>query len=73
MGVTEMSFKQVMFFSGCVVAWFVLLPLCIVGGGLALLSYAVFSEVGELVVGDTKGRVDISTAREIARRVCLGY
>jgi hypothetical protein len=70
MGVTEMSFKQVMFFSGCVVAWFVLLPLCIVGGGLALLSYAVFSEVGELV---TKGRVDISTAREIARRVCLGY
>jgi len=67
-----MSFKQVMFYIGCAVAWFVLLPVCIVGGGVALLSYAVFSEVGELVAGDAKKTVDSSTAREIARRVCLG-
>ena len=65
-----MSFKQVMFFIVCAVAWFVLLPVCIVGGGLALLGYAIFSEVGEFVVGDTETPVDSSTAREIARRVC---
>ena len=66
-----MSFKQVMFFIGCAVAWFVLLPVCIVGGGVALLCYAIFSEVGEFVVGETETAVDNSTAREIARRVCL--
>ena len=67
-----MSFKQVLFFIGCAVAWFVLLPICIVGGLMALLCYALFSEVGELVAGDTRSAVDTSTAREIARRVCLG-
>lgn len=61
-----------MFSIGCVVAWFVLLPVYTIGGGIALLCYAVFSEVGALVVGDTKASVDNSTAREIARRVCLG-
>lgn len=67
-----MSFKQVTFFIGCVVAWFVLLPICLVCGAIALLGYAVFSVVGELVVGDTLSSVDNSTVRETARRVCLG-
>lgn len=66
-----MSFNQVMFYIGCAVAWFVLLPACIIGGVVALLCYAVFSEVGELVAGDARSDVDSSTAREIARRVCL--
>lgn len=67
-----MSVKQVMFYIGCAIAWFVLLPVCIVGGAIALLSYAVCSEVSELVIGDSKKTVDSSTARELAQRVCLG-
>jgi hypothetical protein len=67
-----MSLKQVFFFIGCVVAWFVLLPLCVAGGGVALLAYVVFSEVSEWVGGGTKPAVDGSSVRELARRVCLG-
>lgn len=67
-----MSVKQLMFFLGCAIAWFVLLPLCIVGGLLALISCAIVSEVGELVVGDAEKSIDQATARELARRVCLG-
>lgn len=69
-GVSGMSFKQVLFFMVCSVAWFVVLPLCIVAGGM-LLTYAVLSEVGDLVVGKSEPAVDNSSAREIARKVCL--
>ena len=68
-----MSFKHVMFYAGCAIAWFVLLPLFLLGGGIALLTYAVFSEVSESVVGGSKKAIDTNTAREIARRMCLGH
>jgi hypothetical protein len=67
-----MSLKQVSFFIGCVVAWFVLLPLCIAGGAMALLAYVVLGEVSEWVAGGTQPAVDGSSARELARRVCIG-
>jgi len=46
--------------------------LFVVVGGIALLAYAIFSEVAVLFTGDAKEAVDSSTAREIARQVCLG-
>ena len=65
-----MSLKEIMFYLGCAVAWFVLLPLLVIGGGLALLGYAVFAEMTEAVTG-TKKSIDSPAAREIARRMCL--
>ncbi len=71
-GVTRMSFKQVIFYIVCALTWLLLLPVCLAGGAIALLSYALVSELGELFAGGTRNAVDSSTAREIARRVCLG-
>jgi len=67
-----MSLKQVIFYAVCAATWVLLLPVCLLGGATALLFYAVASELGELFAGGTSTAVDSSTAREIARRVCLG-
>jgi hypothetical protein len=66
-----MSFKEVVFYIGCAVAWFVLLPLLVVGGGLALLGYAVFAELADTLIGRERNSIDSPAAREIARRMCL--
>ncbi len=66
-----MSLKVVMFYLGCVVAWFVLLPVLVIGGGLALLGYAIFAEIAATVTGRDKNSIDSPAAREIARRMCL--
>ena len=72
MEVAAMSFRDVVFYLVCAVTWFVLLPLLIVGGTIALVSYAVFSELKENVFGQTAKALDNAAARETARRVCLG-
>ena len=66
-----MSLKAILFSLGCLVAWFVLLPLLLIGGGAALFCYAIFAELGVLLVGNPKS-VDSTVAREIARSIC-GY
>jgi hypothetical protein len=65
-----MSVKQVAFCIGCAGAWFILLPLFAVGGGLALLAYALFGEIAEILIGRPAATMDIGAAREIARRLC---
>jgi hypothetical protein len=67
-----MSFKDVVFYLVCAATWFVLLPLLVVGGTIALVSYAVFSELREIILGRTAKALDITAAREMARRMCLG-
>jgi len=66
-----MPFKDVVFYLVCAAAWFVLLPLMVVGGTIALLSYAVFSELKENILGRA-ANPDSKAAREMARRMCLG-
>jgi hypothetical protein len=72
-GVAAMSFKDVVFYLVCAATWLILLPLFVVGGTIALVSYAVFSELTEIVIGRTAKAVDKTAAREIARRMCLGH
>jgi hypothetical protein len=67
-----MSFKDVVFYLVCAATWFVLLPLLVVGGTIALVSYAVFSELREIILGRTAIALDKTAAREMARRMCLG-
>jgi hypothetical protein len=67
-----MSFKDVMFYLVCAATWFILLPLFLVGGTIVLVSYAVFSELREYLLGRTVKALDKTAARETARRVCLG-
>jgi hypothetical protein len=68
-----MSLKAILFSLSCLVAWFVLLPLLVIGGGLALFAYAVFAELGALLIGDSGKTLDTAVAREIARRMCGDY
>jgi hypothetical protein len=42
-----------------------------IGGGMALVAYAVCGELGELLVGAKRPALDTRDARELARRVCL--
>jgi hypothetical protein len=72
-GVAAMSFRDVVFYLVCVATWLILLPLFVVGGAIALLSYAVFSELTEIFIGRAAKAVDKTAAREIARRMCLGH
>ncbi|HEY1315369.1 MAG TPA: hypothetical protein VGE92_15915 [Steroidobacteraceae bacterium] len=67
-----MSPKAILFSIGCALAWFVLLPVLVVGGALTLFSYAIFAEVASLLSGKPTETVDSAAAREIARRMC-GY
>jgi hypothetical protein len=68
-----MSLKTISFALGCLLAWFVLLPLLVIGGGVALLAYAICAELGAFLTGNTGKTVDSTVAREIARRMCGGY
>jgi hypothetical protein len=67
-----MSYKDIVFYLVCVAAWFVLLPLLVVGGTIALVSYALFSELRENFLGRRAKVLDKAAAREMARRLCLG-
>jgi hypothetical protein len=67
-----MSPKAILFSAGCALAWFVLLPVLVIGGALTLFSYAIFAEVASLVTGRPNETVDSAVAREIAHRMC-GY
>ncbi len=67
-----MSFKDAVFYLVCAATWFIVLPLLVLAGGIALVSYAVFSELREFILGRTAKALDNAAAREVARRMCLG-
>jgi hypothetical protein len=67
-----MSLKAILFSLGCVIAWFVLLPVMVIGGGIALFACAIFAELVALITGTPSKTLDTSVAREIARRMCGG-
>jgi hypothetical protein len=68
-----MSPKAILFTFGCILAWFVLLPVVVIGGGLALFLYAILAELAALITGKPTNALDTTVAREIARRMCWGY
>lgn len=65
------SSSNLVFWMACAVAWFVLLPVLVVGGGIALFLYALLAELREVLFGNEKKPPDLSAAREIARDICL--
>ena len=68
-----MSPKTILLTFGCILAWFVLLPVAVIGGGLALFLYAILAELAALVTGKPGKALDKEVARDIARRMCAGY
>lgn len=68
-----MSVKDAGFVVLCGVTWFVIMPLFLIGGTLALLAYALFSEINECLFSAPSQSIDRTRAREIARRVCIGH
>ena len=68
-----MSLKAILLFFGCLVAWFILLPVLAIGGGVALFTYAFLAEVGASLMGRPRRPLETSVAREMARRMCGGY
>jgi hypothetical protein len=73
MGGGSMAIRSVLFYLGCAAAWLVLLPVLAAAGGLALLSYAVLSELSEALLGRPAPSLDNSKAREMAHRMCTGH
>jgi hypothetical protein len=65
-----MSAKTILSTLGCVLAWFVLLPVLVIGGGLALFVYAVLAELAAIISRKPSTALDTAVAREIARRLC---
>jgi hypothetical protein len=65
-----MSIKGILFFVGCVFTWFVVLPLLAVIGMFALTSYAILSQINDLVFGTHLKTPDTRDARRIAARMC---
>ena len=61
-----MSLKLFVSSLGCVIAWMVLLPIGLIGGGLALITYAVFAEMSARLIGTERNRIDPSTAHRMA-------
>jgi hypothetical protein len=68
-----MSLKTIIFALGCVITWFVLLPVLVIGGGIALFAYATFAELGAFLTGSPPRTLDTTVAREIAHKMCGGY
>jgi hypothetical protein len=66
-----MSFRDVVFYLGCAATWLIILPVVVVSGTIALVTYALFSELADMFLG-RRVSVDNSTAREIAQRMCMG-
>lgn len=58
---------------GCLLAWFVVLPIVVVLGGGALFLYATMAELTSLIAGDASRTVDPATLRLTARKICAGY
>lgn len=67
-----MSMRSVFFLLGCAVAWLVLLPIMVIGGGVALLAYALGAEAVDAATG-RRGQPDAAAASEIAKRLCDGH
>jgi hypothetical protein len=68
-----MSIKAIFYSFGCLLAWFVLLPAMVIGGGAALLAYAIAAESGKWLFGRGEASLDAAKARAIAHRMCLSY
>jgi hypothetical protein len=68
-----MNPRSVFLSLGFLMAWFLLLPLLVVGGGIALLAYALIAELTAVLTGNPGKSLDSSAAREIAGRMCSGY
>jgi Sec-independent protein secretion pathway component TatC len=67
-----MIWNVVLFLLGCVLAWFVLLPILLLGTWAAgLFAYAIFTELGDYLSGNSQAPIfDAAAAREMARRMC---
>ena len=68
-----MTIRNVFFYLGCTVTWLVVLPVLAISGFVALVAYALLSQLGDVLLGRSDKALDNSTAREIARRMCLGH
>jgi hypothetical protein len=73
MGGLTMFLKAILPWLGCLIAWFLLLPIFVIGGGSVVILYAALSEFGAILTGSAGNSLDPITAREMARRICLGY
>jgi hypothetical protein len=65
-GGKAMSLKLFISSLGCVLAWMVLLPIGLIGGGVALFTYALFAEIAQRLIGVNDNRIDPPTARRMA-------
>ena len=68
-----MLVKEFLTGMGCLLAWFVVLPVLAILGGTALFLYATLAEITSLLTGTAPKVMDASVTRLTARRICAGY
>jgi hypothetical protein len=68
-----MSLNSFVFSLGCLLAWLILMPIVVIGGGIALFVYAVFAELTQLLTGRKEVRPDPTTAHAMAAKICMPY
>lgn len=67
-----MSAKSALVFVGYCLVSIIAFPLLAIAGCLALFAYAMVAELGDFLIGRSHTRVESSSVREIAHRMCLG-
>ena len=65
-----MSIKNMVFYPACAASCLILLPVLALAGSIALMGYALVTELRELVFGPSRDLPDQRTARETAHRLC---
>jgi hypothetical protein len=68
-----MPLKGIFLTVGFLISWFVLLPVLVIGGGMALLAGATLAEVGSSLIGGSSQGSKGQNVRDIARRMVAGY
>ncbi|HEX3846314.1 MAG TPA: hypothetical protein VHV81_02955 [Steroidobacteraceae bacterium] len=67
-----MPVKIILLSMGFLLSWLVLLPVLVIGGGMALFAGATLAEMADTLTGSSPKGQDTRHAREVALRMCTG-
>jgi hypothetical protein len=67
-----MTMRSIFVWTGCLIAWLVVLPTMVILGGAALFLYATLAELIDMLSGAKPRTLDASAIRSTTLRICAG-
>jgi hypothetical protein len=67
-----MTMRSIFVWTGCLIAWLVVLPTMAILGGGALFLYATLAEIIDMLGGVKPRTLDASALRSTTLRICAG-